>query len=218
MSFHRYYNTFHNMNRQQSQSQDDLHNLVTNTNNIINIQSQVITNLNSNIVNLTRMIYNLENQIVNIQSTLNNQSRNTADSTALPEDLQSFNTRPNNTTSTTGNTTNQTNLSNRSNQTNLSNRSNQTNRPNINLTPNLSSQNNIQSNLRYPTNNSLTSSTMFDNIIDDIIFGSSPPSRRTFRPRRYPEVMEVTYSVDSRPSRSLVDLFRTINMINLLII
>ena len=44
------------------------------------------------------MIYNLENQIVNIQSTLNNQTKNTADSTP-PKICNHLIWQPNNTTS-----------------------------------------------------------------------------------------------------------------------
>ena len=217
MSFHRYYNTFQNMNRQsQSQNQDELHNLISNTNNIVNIQSQVITNLNSNIVNLTRMIYNLENQLVDIQNTLNNNHRNRADPEIATQtdaqELPSFNRIPNNTTSHSSSNVN--NLNEQSNVTNINLTNNQTNQTSANIIPNRRSQisQNIQSNLRYlPPRSSQTTSNLLDNLLDDIILGSPPPSRRTVRPRRYPEIMEVTYSVDSRPSRSLVDLFRTIN-------
>lgn len=226
MSFHRHYNTntFQNMNRQQPQTQDTLHNLVTNTNNIINIQSQIITNLNSNVFNLTRMVYNLENQIVNIQSTLNNhyinrnrsevETRTQTQTPLIPQELPSFNRVPDIPTSTASNINlpNNTNIpSNNTSNTTIPLNTNSTSIPsnNTSIPSNLS---NIQSNVRYlPQRASPTSSTLFDNILDDIFFGSNPPSRRTVRPRRFPEIMEVTYSVDNRPSRRLVDLFRTIN-------
>ena len=214
MSFHRFYNNYPNVNRPpQHHTNDELYNLVVNTNNIINIQSQVITNLNSNVVNLTRMVYNLENQLVNIQSTIDNNrlSSNLSVNQANLRNNTSFNRIPGSNfnsippppplnintippPSSFNTTTSNSNIN-----TTAPSNSNRIPPPSTH-TP--------SSNLR----NNITSRTtgLLDNILDDIIL-NSPIPRRSVRPRRYPEIMEVTYSLDNNPPRSLVDLFRTIN-------
>ena len=212
MSFHRFYNNYPNVNRPpQQHTNDELYSLVVNTNNIINIQSQVITNLNSNVVNLTRMVYNLENQLVNIQSTIDNNrlSSNVSVNQANLRNNTSFNRIPGSNINTIPPPLNINTIPPPTfNTTAPSNSNITTPESNINTIPPSNLNIATPSNLR----NNITSRTtgLLDNILDDIIL-NSPIPRRSVRPRRYPEIMEVTYSVDNNPPRSLVDLFRTIN-------